>query len=167
MRIMEHSYNIGDLVFLRDSSTKIGLSKKLKPPWRGPYLVIESTPPLYKIKSTKEEKVVHHDRMKRCNDRHIPLWIKRMRHELFNQVIVSQDYLILETDKTDQMDEKLPYTEEFFNSLGLEQVDENNSPYLDVQNNSLEVNTPHSKQKITTRVDREVQKPKHLRDFKV
>jgi hypothetical protein len=75
--------------------------------------------------------------------------------------------LILETDKTDQMDEKLPYTEEFFNSLGLEQVDENNSPYLDVQNNSLEVNTPHSKQKITTRVDREVQKPKHLRDFKV
>jgi hypothetical protein len=159
MRIMKHSYNFGDLVFLRDSSTKIGLSKKLKPPWRGPYLVIEST---------KEEKVVHHDRMKRCNDRHIPLWIKRMRHELFNQDIVSQDYLTLETDKTDQMDEKLPYTEEFFfNSLGLEQVDENNSPYLDVQKNSLEVNTPHSKQKITTRVDREVQKPKHLRDFKV
>jgi hypothetical protein len=25
-------------------------------------------------------------------------------------------------------------------------VDENNSPYLDVQKNSLEVNTPHSKQ---------------------
>jgi hypothetical protein len=49
----------------------------------------------------------------------------------------------------------------------LEQVDENNSPYLDVQKNSLEVNTPHSKQKITTRVGREVQKPKHLRDFKV
>ena len=54
-----------------------------------------------------------------------------------------------------------------FNSLGLEQVDENNSPYLDAQNNSLEVNTPHSKQKITTGVGREVQKPKHLRDFKV
>jgi hypothetical protein len=37
-----------------------------------------------------------------------------MPHELFNQDIVSQDYLTLETDKTDQMDEKLPYTEEFF-----------------------------------------------------
>jgi hypothetical protein len=91
-----------------------------------------------------------------------------MRHELFNQDIVLQEYLTLETNETDQMDETLPYTEEFFfNSLGLEQVDENNSPYLDVQNNSLEVNTPHCKQKITTRVGREVQKPKHLSDFKV
>jgi hypothetical protein len=60
MIMLEHSYNIGDLIFLRDSSTKIGLSKKLKPPWTRPYLVIESRPPLYKIKSTKSEKVVHH-----------------------------------------------------------------------------------------------------------
>jgi hypothetical protein len=30
--------------------------------------------------------------------------------------------------------------------LGLEQVDENSSPYVNVQNNSLEVNTPHHKQ---------------------
>ena len=49
----------------------------------------------------------------------------------------------------------------------MEQVDENSSPYLDVESNSLEVNIPHSKQQITTRVGREVQKPKHLRDFKV
>jgi len=130
-------------------------------------LVIESRPPLYKIKSTKSETVVHHDRMKRCNDRHIPLWIKRMRHELFNQDIVSQEDLLLETEENDQMDETLPYTEEFFNSLGLEQVDENNSPYVDFQNNSLEVNTPHIEKKTTTRLGREVQKPKHLCDFKV
>jgi hypothetical protein len=44
------------------------------------------------------------------------------------------------------MDETLPYTEEFFNSLGLEQVDENSSPYVNIQNNSLQVNTPHHKQ---------------------
>ena len=56
MRMLEHIYNIGDFIFLRDSSTKIGLNKKLKPPWTGPYLVIESRPPLYKIKSTKSEK---------------------------------------------------------------------------------------------------------------
>jgi hypothetical protein len=37
------------------------------------------------------------------------------------------------------MYETLPYTEEFFNSLGLEQVDENSSPYVNVQNHSLEV----------------------------
>jgi hypothetical protein len=62
------------------------------------------------------------------------------------------------------MDETLPYTEEFFNSLGLEQVDENSSPYVNVQNNSLEVNTPQHKQK-TTRLGKDVQKPRHLRDF--
>lgn len=50
-----------------------------------------------------------------------------MRHELFNQDIVSQENLSLETDENDQMDETLSYTEEFFNSLGLEQVDENSS----------------------------------------
>ena len=56
MRMLEHIYNIGDFIFSRDSSTKIGLIKKLKPPWTGTYLVIESRPPLYKIKSTKSEK---------------------------------------------------------------------------------------------------------------
>ena len=89
-----------------------------------------------------------------------------MRHELFNQEIVSQEYLKLETKENDQMDETLPYTEEFFNSLRLEQVDENSSPCVNVQNNFLEVNTPHHKQK-TTRLGRDVQKPRHLRDFEV
>ena len=71
-----------------------------------------------------------------------------MLHELFNQeiYIVSQEYLTLETKENDRMDEALPYTEEFFNSLALEQVNENSSPYVNVQNNSLEVNTPHHKQ---------------------
>jgi hypothetical protein len=55
----------------------------------------------------------------------------------------------------------------FYNSLGLEQVDENNSPYVDVHNDSFEANTPHIKQKTTTRLGREVQKHKHLRDFEV
>jgi len=90
-----------------------------------------------------------------------------MRHELFNQEIVSQEYLKLETKENDQMDETLPYTEEFFNSLHLEQVDENSSSCVNVQNNSLEVNTPHHKQKTTTRLGRDVQKPRHLRDFEV
>jgi hypothetical protein len=48
----------------------------------------------------------------------------------------------------------------------LEQVDENSSPCVNVQNNFLEVNTPHHKQK-TTRLGRDVQKPRHLRDFVV
>jgi hypothetical protein len=38
---------------------------------------------------------------------------------------------------------------------------------VDVHNDSLEANTPHIKQKTTTRLGREVQKHKHLRDFEV
>jgi hypothetical protein len=37
-----------------------------------------------------------------------------MRHELFNQDIVSQEDLALETNENDQMEETLPYTVEFF-----------------------------------------------------
>ena len=33
LRIFERSYNVGDVVYLRDSSTEIGISSKLRPPW--------------------------------------------------------------------------------------------------------------------------------------
>ena len=79
----------------------------------------------------------------------------------------SQEKLLLETDENYQMNETLPYTEEFFNSLGLEQVDENRSPSVVVQNNFLEVDTPHIEKRTTTRGGREIQKPKHLYDFRV
>ena len=71
---------MGDLVYKLDSSTKIGQSKKLRAPWKGPYLVVDSTPPLFKIRDRKGDSIIHHDRLKRCNDREIPLWLKRLRH---------------------------------------------------------------------------------------
>ncbi|CAC5401380.1 unnamed protein product [Mytilus coruscus] len=168
MRILEHTYHIGDLVFLLDSSTKVGHSKKLKPPWKGPFLVVERQPPLYKIKGGKEEKTVHHDRLKRCNDRHIPLWIKRMRHELFN---MDESLPVELVEKSvDTLDETLPYTEECFNSLSsnMEQVDDNT--FSKTKYDIIEVETPQETNlqevdSVVTRKGRKVQKPSYLENF--
>ncbi|CAC5366980.1 unnamed protein product [Mytilus coruscus] len=83
LRLAQNQYHTGDLVYKIDSSTKIGHSKKLGSPWIGPYLVVSDHFPLYTIKDRKGESVIHHDRLKRCNDREIPLWLRRMRHNLF------------------------------------------------------------------------------------
>ena len=73
-------YQEGDAVLLINSATKIGHSKKLQPIWLGPFLVtkvISST--LYQIASQKKTFVVHHDRIRPCLDKTLPLWFQRRR----------------------------------------------------------------------------------------
>ena len=84
LRINEKHYEEGDLVYLREHATKKGESPKLRPVWKGPYLVISSKPPLYKLKTRKREVCIHHDNLKPCNDRHIPFWLRRERSRLLN-----------------------------------------------------------------------------------
>ena len=51
LKVLERKYNIGDLVYLINSSSKVGQSNKLKPIWNGPYLVIKViSPVLFRIK---------------------------------------------------------------------------------------------------------------------
>jgi hypothetical protein len=78
-------FAVGDSVYKRDDTTRVGISKKLCPPWKGPYLVVKVKPPLYVIRDRKRDSTVHHDRLKKCDDRQIPLWLKRARNHLFNQ----------------------------------------------------------------------------------
>ena len=84
VRAAEKKYTIGDLVILRDSSTVVGQSSKLRPPWKGPFLVIQVlSPSLIKIQGAKRDSVVHHDRLKFCHgEQDIPVWLRRARHEL-------------------------------------------------------------------------------------
>ena len=51
--VFERSYKVGDVVFLRDSSTKIGISSKLRPPWIGSFLVISAQAPIYRLRGVK------------------------------------------------------------------------------------------------------------------
>jgi hypothetical protein len=48
-------------------------------------LVVDSRFSLYKIRNQKGDSVIHHDRLKRCNDRDIPIAMRRLRHHFFYQ----------------------------------------------------------------------------------
>ncbi|MCG8048702.1 MAG: DDE-type integrase/transposase/recombinase, partial [Candidatus Thiodiazotropha endolucinida] len=84
LRVFEKSYKEGDVVYLRDSSSQIGISSKLRPPWKGPYLVVRARPPVYALQGRRKVQFVHHDRIKVCCDSVFPLWLQRQRHELLN-----------------------------------------------------------------------------------
>ena len=78
------SFEVGDLVYRRNQACQVGLSRKLCPVFIGPYLVVEVLSPyLYRVEDRKRRMVLHHDKLKRCEDRTIPLWLRRKRHALF------------------------------------------------------------------------------------
>jgi transposase InsO family protein len=83
LHLREQVYFEGDLVYKIDSSTTVGESKKLRSPYKGPYLVVKSAPPIYTIRGRKGEETLHHDRLKICEDRQVPLWMRRLRHRYF------------------------------------------------------------------------------------
>lgn len=65
----EVQLKVGDLVYLYDPSTKIGESKKLTKPWKGPFRIMEQKSPVnFKIKelNKKAEHIVHVNRLKLC-----------------------------------------------------------------------------------------------------
>ena len=85
VQLREHRYHLGDLVYRLNSASKIGQSSKLNAPWDGPLLVVEViSPVLYRVSGRKRDQVIHHDRLKPCPDREIPLWIRRKRHVLLS-----------------------------------------------------------------------------------
>jgi hypothetical protein len=113
MRLVEHQWHAGDLVYKLDSSTNIEQSKKLRSPWMGPCLVVDSRFPLYKIRNQKGDSVIHHDSLKRCNDRDIPIALRRLRHQFFDQdeeqeeSSLGYDVLMFDPDET------MPYVEAY------------------------------------------------------
>ena len=69
LKVKEHCFSVGDYVYKR------GI-KALAPVWKGPFLVVHSNPPLYKIQD-REPRVftIHHDQLKICKDRLLPIWL--------------------------------------------------------------------------------------------
>ena len=73
LRTREYRYLPGDFVYMLDKAKKQGLSPKLQPVWKGPFLVVASRPPVYNIRTRKREKYVHHDLLKLCEDREVTI----------------------------------------------------------------------------------------------
>ena len=98
-KLKERLYQLGDAVYQLDTATKKGQSSKLKPIWKGPYLVIEIvTKHVYRLTTKKNEFVIHHDRLKLCEDRELPLWLSRRGHLLLG---TQEMNTILETSLRD------------------------------------------------------------------
>jgi hypothetical protein len=97
-KLKEYHYEPGDLVYKLHSGSKAGEHRKLKRVWMGPVLVTQVlSPALYKVKDKKGEQVLHHDKLKLCEDRHIPMWMQRMRH----QFLQLDETLAYEEDEAD------------------------------------------------------------------
>ena len=90
LRIHEHQFQVGDLVYRRDSSTKVG-AKALKPLWKGHYVIIRAMPPLYKLQDRRRVGVWHHDKLKLCRDRQVPFWLRRLRNRVLSQEEEGED----------------------------------------------------------------------------
>ena len=85
LKLEENHYEVGDFVYRLNGATKVGESKKLKPIWIGPLVVtVVINPVLFRVKDRKKEYVLHHDRLKPCEDRVVPLWLRRMRHNMLD-----------------------------------------------------------------------------------
>ena len=85
VKLKQESYEVGDFVYKLNYATKKGVSKKLQPLYDGPFIVTRVlSPVLIEIENRKRKKVVHHNKLKPCNDRFIPLWIRRRRQELLS-----------------------------------------------------------------------------------
>ena len=57
--------------------------KKIQPIWSGPWIVTQViSSVLYSIANRKRFMVAHHDSLKLCSDRDLPIWLLRKRQEL-------------------------------------------------------------------------------------
>ena len=85
LKAQQHHYEVGDFVYRRNEVSKPGTSKKLRTVWLGPLVISEViNPVLYKVKDRKREYILHHDLLKGCDDRVIPLWLRQLRHDMLD-----------------------------------------------------------------------------------
>ena len=85
LKIRIKSYKVGDVVYLLDTASMKGQSKKLSPLWKGPMVIVEKyTPYVYKMKFRNTFIVGNHDCMKLCTETQsrLPKWIVEFQKNL-------------------------------------------------------------------------------------
>ena len=79
------TYDVGDFIYKLRMGLKKGLSRKLLSVYEGPYIVTRVISPiLFEIQTRKKKFVVHHDKLRPCFDRIIPIWLRRKRQEILS-----------------------------------------------------------------------------------
>ena len=92
IKARSNSFDVGDLVYKRNAAFRAGESRKLNPLYVGPYVVKEVlSPSLYRVVDEKKTHIMHHDRLKPCESREIPLWTRRKRKNIMGALGVMAD----------------------------------------------------------------------------
>jgi predicted RNA-binding Zn-ribbon protein involved in translation (DUF1610 family) len=82
-KMREVEYQPGDFVYVLDTAHIKGRAKKLDPPWKGPGIIVERLSPyIYRVRFENVVATTNHDRMKKCNDRHLPSWLSVAKQKL-------------------------------------------------------------------------------------
>jgi hypothetical protein len=83
-KMREVEYQPGDFVYVLDTAHIKGRAKKLDPPpWKGPGIIVERLSPyIYGVRFENVVAITNHDRMKKCNDRHLPSWLSVAKQKL-------------------------------------------------------------------------------------
>ena len=77
VRVLQRTYDVGDVVYLLDTAVPKGKCKKLCSPWKGPAVIIKKvSASLYQVKTEKAVFMSNHDRLKPCQDRALPKWLR-------------------------------------------------------------------------------------------
>ncbi|MES9880179.1 MAG: RNase H-like domain-containing protein [Sedimenticola sp.] len=80
LRILQRTYEEGDVVHLLDTAVVKGKSKKLSPPWKGPGIIVKKISAcIYRVKLKNSVFTTNHDRLKPCRDRVLPVWIRKWK----------------------------------------------------------------------------------------
>ena len=130
LRARANKFSEGDLVYKKNMGCKAGLSRKLCPLFVGPYIVKAVLPhDLYRVEGQRKDEVMHHDRLRRCEDRAIPLWVQRKRHG--TGLEASQEAAV-EGPPSSDLDETVAYGQDLPQDVELALVEEDPEWNLDM-----------------------------------
>ncbi|XP_062589436.1 uncharacterized protein LOC134251086 [Saccostrea cucullata] len=83
IKVRTSKFKVGDLVYWRRNA-----GKKVESVWRGPGIIIEAkSDTISVVKSRREVKVMHHDKLKRCEFRQLPKWLINYKNKLPGQSV--------------------------------------------------------------------------------
>ena len=82
LRLRQRQYKLGDVVYyVNNVCPKSG--KKLFPPWAGPGVICDlKSDTVYEVKTRRQSRVMHYDKLKKCLDRKIPKWARDLSRKM-------------------------------------------------------------------------------------
>ncbi|XP_061190277.1 uncharacterized protein LOC133198152 [Saccostrea echinata] len=84
IKIRTRKFKVGDLVYWRRNA-----GKKVESIWKGPGIITEAKfDTVFVVKSRREVKVMHHDKLKMCKSRQLPKWLVLYKSRLSGESAV-------------------------------------------------------------------------------